>query len=575
MLSEGANLRGHALSFSSRLNKLDLLWGGMALAFAAATLPLYIYHSMAGVWITDDARQLTWPFWTIIDPEHFPPDFVSAYMLDAMPDAFVGLVLSIAGLGAPPEAVMSALGVVCLLACAVLALLTGRRAGGIETGWAAFVLVLAIQAVAMSTAGGLPRAIGWPAVFLAIYGLVCLRPIATATASIIGGLFWYPTAVMSGFLFAAQMLLPGAWIGRTSTSSLHKRMFVVALVGLVTILPTLPALADSDYGRILTASDALWPEAMSGGRFANENLIGVANAGSDILNRMSNALVNLDGTWRSPAWFWNRIALSASLAALLGAWLVLGLLAPRDAAARRLLTIFVVGALLYVLAILAAPYLYAPNRYLLYLWTAGAVIAAPFAAMRLKDALPWLRRWLPSPPVTLFAAMAGLILFGAGWLNKQGLYVNPDTEERQVLAFAARTPPGTLFAGWPSSNVINDLPYYSHRPVLMAFELHLPFREEYLREARARTYAIIDAWFAPTPAGIVDLRRRYAVDYFIVDKHELDGAAYFAPYDNRIRELSQAQAAPPYIRNPDRAAVVFENARFAVLSSARLANEPP
>lgn len=128
-------------------------------------------------------------------------------------------------------------------------------------GWAALLLVFVIGEIAGIAAGGLPRAAGLAGMSLAVFGFVAVRSSATAAASILGALVWYPAAVISGLLYALQMLAPKPVLGALVTQSLQVRVALVALVGALTLLPIVPTLANTHYGDLIAAGDPAWPEA--------------------------------------------------------------------------------------------------------------------------------------------------------------------------------------------------------------------------------------------------------------------------------------------------------------------------
>ena len=370
------------------LKSQDFWWGVAVMAFVVATLPSYIALSLGGDLITDDARQWVWPFWTFVDHARYPPDFFSEYMLAQTPRGFAWFARALIAVGCTPDVIFAAFGVIAFLACALLAFLTGRTIGGAKVGWAALLLVFAIGEIAGTTAGGLPRAAGLAVISLAVFGFVAARSSATAAASILGALVWYPAAVISGLLYALQMLAPKPVFGGLVTQSLQVRIALVALVGALTLLPMVPTLANAHYGELIAASDPAWPEAGPGGRFADAGMLGIVRAEKIVFLTAVTIFNNPEGAWLPSTPFWGRVAKLTSLSALIATWLVLGMLSARDFAALRLLALFFIGGVLFVLAILTAPYMYVPVRYLTCLWLPAVVVATPYAAYRCRDALP-------------------------------------------------------------------------------------------------------------------------------------------------------------------------------------------
>lgn len=482
-----------------------------------------------------------------------------------MVDAFVGA-------GVTPDIVFSALGIVCFLICAVLAFLSGRSVGGAQVGWAALALVFTIGGVAGATAGGFPRATGLATIFLGVYGFLSARSVATGIASIVGALLWYPAAIICGFLFAVQILWEKFFFDEAPVKPLSVRIALVALVGALTILPMVPALFDNQYGELIVQGDQAWPEAGRGGRYGDGHGLGAPEDKKVWLKITAKLLSNVGASWLPATPFWNRVAKLTSLVAILATVLILGLLSKRDFSARRLLALFFIGVALSAAAIVIAPAMYVPNRYVGCVWLAAVVVATPYAAFKYRDAFPAGLRGLPHGSLVLAASILGIVLVGAGRLTTQGLSVRPNAAERQLLEFATQSPARSVFAGWPNG-VIENVPYFSHRTAFLTSELHQAFHINVAREARARAIALIDAWYDKTPQGMVDLRHRYGVDYFIIDKSLIGSADYFKPFDGRIRAMREAVGDDTlYVAHPDRQSVVFENSDYVVLSMRRLAD---
>ena len=532
----------------------------------------YFKLSLGGEHITGDARQQVWTLWTLLDARYFPPDLFSTYMLDkTMPDAFVRTVEVLSRMVGAPEPVFAWLGVLSLVTTGMLAWRSARELGGAAASWAAVVLVFSIDAIAERTAGGLPRSVGMPITFLAVYGFVTLRPAATAAASVLGGLFWYPAGVIAGALFLLQMMAPASWFGRVQSASLVRRVSLIVIVGIATALPVLPEIvAPSRYGDLIVAGHPDWPEAGAGGRFLQDHTMGAINAPQPahiLVARAAGTLSSRVGSWRPHTTAWARISRAFGLAffAIIASVLTRHMVA--DVRARRLLAVLLVGLTLYLIAFAAAPLLYIPERYLSYSWAAFAVIAAPYAAIVAAT------RMRSSSGRTLSAAAAvalfttAIVAFSGGRLTSQGLGVHPGPMERGVLAFLKGTPPGALIAGWPSG-VIENVPYFAHRPILLSYEMHFPWHEGYAHEMRERAEALIAAWYATDAAGIDDLYRRYGVKYFVVDKTLLPNHAdYFRPYDRSIDEARRSLGgSKPFVASADPNRIVFENADYLVLA---------
>jgi hypothetical protein len=553
------------------IKRADFISAALVTVFIAITAHGYFAKALGGEWIQGDARQQVWTIWTLLDVTRFAPDFFSTYITDkTMPHAFVWLVRHVAALVGAPEPVFAWIGVISLLVTAYLAWQCGRSIGGAAASWAALALVFSVDVIAERTVGGLPRALGMPIVFLAALGLVSARPLLTGAASVLGGIFWYPAALMAGGLFALQMLLPARLFGPLPSASWGRRAAIVAMVGIATAIPVVPeVLGTGSYGHLITAHDAAWPEAGTGGRFDDDQLLGAPHPGGMLLRRAASPLTNLVGSWRPRSELWNHLTRGMSFVLIAGITGLLVLRSRRDVIARRLLAIAGMGLLCFLAAIALAPYAYIPERYLTYLWVAYAIASVPYALVLLASRIFPVK----TQPVAVWSVVgvgtAAIVLLIGGRLTTQGLGVHLNPTQRAALAQLERSANGSLVAGWPTG-IVNDVPYFAHRSVLLSFELHLPWHEVVARETRRRMEAIVAAWYSADPENLDLLNQRYGVQYFVIDKEFLPRAAYFAPFDKSIeaQELKLGGRLP-YVSNPEQSCVVFDNANYRILALGR------
>jgi hypothetical protein len=195
------------------------------------------------------------------------------------------------------------------------------------------------------------------------------------------------------------------------------------------------------------------------------------------------------------------------LAVLAVTALGLGSLGARNSAAWRLLTLGVAAATAHTAALLLAPYLYNPPRYVLYPIPILIVIGVPVAA----GALPALFRrlaalsWLPSLAILAMTAIC-LVLLGGRIGERDGLTMD-HRQDSQVFEFLGRLPDTTLVAGWPGMReIVDSAPYLARRRAFLTFETHVAFNRGYLDEMRRRMHALIGAVFAIDPVSLVHLR---------------------------------------------------------------------
>jgi hypothetical protein len=82
--------------------------------------------------------------------------------------------------------------------------------------------------------------------------------------------------------------------------------------------------------------------------------------------------------------------------------------------------------------------------------------------------------------------------------------------------FLQNQPRDSLIAGVPIDT--DSLPAFARRSVLTSREFSVPLHLGYYRELRQRTFDLIEAYYASTPAGITPFVDRYGVDLLLVNR---------------------------------------------------------
>lgn len=215
-----------------------------------------------------------------------------------------------------------------------------------------------------------------------------------------------------------------------------------------------------------------------------------------------------------------------AMAAGLGCWIVLGRFGwtARPAVpggGRLLLALVIASLLLFEAAHLLLFALYLPARHVQFslpiVWAlAGALcwtLLGDRLAARFGSVSPQLRRRLPA----LFVlAGAGLLILHAPPTGE--FYVTG--RHPALYAYLQATPPDTLVAALPTDASI--LPLFGRRPVLTSFEHALPYRLGYYEPLRARTRALMAAYYAPTLAPLAGLIEAERIGVVIANVAALD-----------------------------------------------------
>lgn len=534
----------------------------------------------------DDARQQIYPFLARYQPGLFPDDYAARYYLACFPLGFRALYTLLASIIDP--IVVSKIVPYLLFGVILVALGDASyRLSGWVGCWFTLAFTLSSPYFLARVMGGLPRGFGLALLACSLAALVHGRMRLLAVLTVLSAAFYAPGAVLGGLCLAGVTLLsPAGNHGDVATWSTRKRLLlvVVTMLGCVAILiPTL--LGSLAYGSTLGPSDvAMYPELGPQGRYGPEDRAPFDALPQAILKMLPEAFRGREGTWLPGTYDWVSIIPSNPSTMPLLQWMMLGLglvicvglvlHAYEDPAARRLLALPIVASIAYLVATPLAPTLYLPQRYTAYTIPLVAVVGLPAACRELANRVQGrnVRGWLNGMVVAVVCGTVWLYTGGTGH-RSAGLVQFPNGDAA-IYRFVASTAPSTMFAAWPSE-LANNIPYFSHRSILMNAEVHQVFHTRYADEMRVRTYALIDAYLATDLAPIHALHQQYGVRYLVVDERHFTAGvpAYFEPYNERIRSallnLGQDNGTSAVLELSKRAAV-FRDGPFVVLDLERI-----
>jgi hypothetical protein len=169
----------------------------------------------------------------------------------------------------------------------------------------------------------------------------------------------------------------------------------------------------------------------------------------------------------------------------------------------------------------------------------------------------WLLRGGPSvaPVVTLAAMLAAVVLLGevsvAGGGQSQSGHCALDT---QTLSYIASLPKSAVIAGDPTS--IGCVTIVSERPVVISRKLNQGLSPSYLRVARARMFAMVEAYYGNSLQRLLALRTRFGADYLVVQpgalraRHPSPRWGRMAPFTGLVAELLRTQAPSVVLNLP-------------------------
>jgi hypothetical protein len=159
--------------------------------------------------------------------------------------------------------------------------------------------------------------------------------------------------------------------------------------------------------------------------------------------------------------------------------------------------------------------------------------------------------------VAVAAVLAGTLLLTEVAIAGGG--VSPAVKcqyDPALLHYLGSLPPSAIIAGDPLS--MDCVTIVSKRPVVISRKLYQVFSTDYLRVARPRMFAMINAYFGTSRAKIDALRTRYGADYLVVIPSMLRGPKLprdwyrMAPFGGVVAKMMRSDTVPAAGRLPAR-----------------------
>jgi hypothetical protein len=250
----------------------------------------------------------------------------------------------------------------------------------------------------------------------------------------------------------------------------------------------------------------------------------------------------------------------------------------------------VAAAMAHVLARALAPWLFLPERYVMYPVPVLVVVLVPAGAVALGDLLARAGRRRPGvagpvpgdrsrarradPPPRLAGAALALAIAAltGGPVSPDLGYTVRVPAETGLYRVIAALPPDAVVAGWPTGP-IDSAPYLARRRALLTFETHQALHRGHTEEMRRRGRALIDAYFATAWRPVAALRDGFGVTHLLLDRRHLRGRPpdYFAPFDTWIAEAwSRGQRAGFVLAQPPAGMTALAEGDLVLLDLGRL-----
>lgn len=547
-------------------------WFSLSLAFAAFYGVLVLQQAFSSDYVVqDDARQHIFWMRRFLDPTLFPQDLIADYFQSVAPWGYTTFYRLFALLGLDPMLVAKLVPIVLGLVTAAYSFWLGLQLLPIPL--AGFLTSLLIQQVIWThddVASATPRAFLAPIFVAFLYYLSKRQLLPCLVTIVLQGLF-YPQYV---FVMTGMVLLQLVqWdqgklqISRSRQDYWFCGILVVAAIGVM--LPY--ALDASEYGPTITAAEArTLPEFNPGGRshFFNPDpwKFWVTGGRSGLFPYFEPKLIAIGILLPVLMRFPVRFPLVQQISRSIG-------IVPQLA---------IVGLGWYGLAHLVLFKLHLPSRYSSHTLRLVLALATAISLTLLLDALwQWAKRQASSRQTRkiLAGSVSGVIALVL-LLYPFSLPQFPKTNYHQgkypaLYQFFAQQPSDILVAGLPE--VVDDLPSFSRRSVLVSKEYAIPYHTRYANQFRQRVTELLNAQYSLQRSEVESFIRNYGIDYWIVSR------AAFKPdffQENWIKQYPEATEAAtanlkqgnPFVRRSINRCVVAEDkaADLYVLEAACL-----
>ncbi len=537
---------------------LALLFGG--------SIAGHIKNSASPYILNDDARQQIVPFYTISDG--FKADFATSYFMDGiMPRAYVALY-SMVSKFFDPEQFSKVLAYICFIIFISFVYRLTFQYSNYYSALIAVLLLFFSEYFFSRMSGGMARGFAFPLIAAGLYYLSCSRYKALLAVIFLSGCF-YPMAGL--FLFVCMgvyMLFSGRLVSVKPNLIVNfHSFFIMVLAGVLFSAAVLPSLfTRTDNGDRIARSDvAEFPEAGEGGRYDFVDSYRTSllfSVSFDILSSFSAAIAagrsnkalssveNISALFQKALFY---VLLIYSLRLLfVGKF-------PKPAQ-RLFASVLATAAICYVAAVILAPHLYMPVRYIQYSIPLLVVLLIAFSAEIID------KEFGSGLKVKRPFSLCILVLIFLGPLHLKPLtgFAVDESSRRNTYDFISTLPEGVI-AGWPSA-LIENVPYISRRNVYYTYENHQVFHKDYALEMRRRMEVILGIYLAEDISQVKSLMQANGIKYLVVEPSLFEkGLSYFRPYDAKIKAAYEAGVQPilPLLAKSS----VFENEDMFILDA--------
>jgi hypothetical protein len=527
----------------------------LAIVYGPA-LRAHIQRSMNPFIFNFDVGQVIFAFFQYYDAGLFPHDYFATYYCASLPIGYRALYRIGASLW-DPAAISKVLPYILLVVTVIAVAAAARRLAGYFGAFLAAALILSSSLFLFIMAGGLPRAFAFPALALTSAALVYGKPRFLATIVCVSAAFYPPVAIQSGIVLAIWLfVLPASDRGDAADWPFSRRARLVIAAASISALILLPELLGSRaYGRSLGPRDVTeYPErgAERYGWYDRPPFKTFPEAAlqwAAVLFRSLGAtpridkFVTVEQPWSKKVHEWAKVHAypdansngDVVIELLTGALLIGGsFVAARDSVGRRFLLLGAAAWFSHFLARTLTPFLYGPERYVLYAVPILLVVLLPAVGAAIGARLAG--RFIAFGRGAGVIAIAAMVLLPFAGRGSADAGLDRDvTSQQRLYDFLRHLPKDVLIAGWPTD--LDNVPYVSRRQVFISAMLNHSYQRGYADEMRRRMRALIDAYFAADRGALERLRDDFGVTHLIFQQSILEKPpGYFKPFSDWIQK---------------------------------------
>jgi len=229
--------------------------------------------------------------------------------------------------------------------------------------------------------------------------------------------------------------------------------------------------------------------------------------------------------------------------------------------------LIIASMLLYRGACLFAYRLYIPERYVQF---SIPIFLFAFLAINIPNLVDRIKfRSIKIGFIALF-----LLLTYHWYGSKMYAGLSQVSHTRQSLyEFISGLPRDVLLAGHPRD--MDEIPLFSHRKVLVTYELTNPHLVGYYSEIKERTSDFFGAYYSGNWSEIIEFCDKYKIDYLVINREHFserylaEGEFYFEPFNTSIQEKIEMNK-DFILTKPYKDIIVFEKDSMFVLDTKRL-----